>query len=189
MAFTRRTLPHLWSIGRPIFVTWRLAGSLPAGYHFSRDHTQGRAFALMDRLLDECRAGPTYLRRPEIADMVVEAIHYGANVLNHYELSAFVVMPNHVHILITPRVDLPVVMKSLKSITAKRGNLILGLTGRPFWQPESYDRLVRDSEEFNRIQRYIENNPVKAGLALSPETYPWSSAFERGTFSKAAGAL
>ena len=53
---------------------------------------------------------------------------------------------------------------------------MLGHTGQPFWQDESYDRLVRDEAEFQRITRYIEMNPVKAGLAAKPEDFPWSSA-------------
>jgi hypothetical protein len=53
---------------------------------------------------------------------------------------------------------------------------MLGFSGRPFWQHESYDRRVRTPEEFGKIQRYIENNPVKAGLATTPEDYRWSSA-------------
>jgi len=56
----------------------------------------------MDRLLDEARSGPFYLRQPAIADMVVEAIQYNAANLEHYVLFAFVVMPNHVHLLATP---------------------------------------------------------------------------------------
>jgi hypothetical protein len=58
----------------------------------------------------------------------------------------------------------------------REGNRILGLTGRPFWQDESYDRLVRNDTEFPRITRYIETNPVKAGLAATPAEFPWSSA-------------
>ena len=53
---------------------------------------------------------------------------------------------------------------------------MLGFTGQPFWQDESYDRLVRDGEEFQRIVRYIETNPVNAGLVAMPEEFPWSSA-------------
>src|SRR5437763_2466644 len=67
----------------------------------------GRAFAVMDRLLDEARAGAVYLRQPAVANMIVEAIHYNANVLGHYQLHAFVVMPNHLHLLATPAVALP----------------------------------------------------------------------------------
>ena len=47
--------------------------------------------------------------------------------------------------------------------------------GHSFWRDESYDRLIRDGEEFRRIQHYIEYNAVKAGLTLFPEDYPWCS--------------
>ena len=76
----------------------------------------------------------------------------------------------------TPLVEVSKVMQSLKRFTAREGNRILGLTGRPFWQDESYDRLVRNQTEFQRIAHYIEMNPVKAGLAATPEEFAWSSA-------------
>lgn len=85
-------------------------------------------------------------------------------------------MPNHVHILITPLVEVSKLMQSLKRLTAREGNRIPGLTGQPFWQDESYDRLVRNQTELARITHYIEMNPVKAGLAAVPEEFPWSSA-------------
>ncbi len=91
-------------------------------------------------------------------------------------MNAFVVMPNHVHLLGTPNVGLPKLMKSLKSVTARRANRMLALTGTPFWQEESYDRLVRDGTEFDRIQNYIEQNPVRAGLVNEAGEYRWSSA-------------
>ena len=103
--------------------------------------------------------------------MVVDAIRYNAEVLGHYVPYAFVVMPNHVHLLLTPCVALPQVTKSLKGITAKRANVVLGLTGQPFWQEESYDHLVRQEVEFQRIRRYIEQNPVRAGLATGASQY------------------
>ena len=103
----------------PVFLTWSLHDNLPT------------AFAVMDRLLDEARAGAVYLRQPAVANMIVEAIHYNANLLGHYQLHAFVVMPNHVHLLATPAVALPKVTKSLKGITARRANAMLGLTGSP----------------------------------------------------------
>jgi hypothetical protein len=63
---------------------------------------------------------------------------------------------------------------------------MLGLkTAQPFWQDESYDHLVGGDEECQRIRRYIEWNPVKAGLAASPEDFPYSSATPGG--SPAAG--
>jgi len=100
---------------------------------------------------------------------------YNAQVLDPYELHAFVVMPNHVHVLVTPRVALPTLTKSLKGITAKRGNTLLGFTGGPFWQAKSYDHLVREEREFEKIKRYIEWNPVRAGLVVEASAYRWSS--------------
>jgi putative DNA methylase len=85
-------------------------------------------------------------------------------------------MSNHVHLLITPHINVSKLLCSLKAATAKRANRLLARAGQPFWQDESYDRLVRDGEEFRRIRRYIEYNPVAAGLAIRPEEYSWSSA-------------
>ena len=106
--------------------------------------------------------------------MVVDAIRYRDQRM--YHLHAFVVMPNHVHLLMTPLVAASQAMQSLKRFTAREGNRILGLTGQPFWQDESYDRLVRNATEFERIWHYIEMNPVQAGLAATPGEFQWSSA-------------
>jgi REP element-mobilizing transposase RayT len=130
----------------------------------------------MDRLLDTARTGPLYLRRPEVAALVVEAIHYRDRISREFDLHSFVVMANHVHLLITLRADVSKMMQSLKRFTARECNKMLGLTGQPFWQNESYDRVVRDQTEFRRIARSIEMNPVNAGLVATPEEFPWSSA-------------
>jgi len=91
-----------------VFLTWRLFDTLPAHRTFPEGAvSSGRAFAILDRLLDEADTGSFYLRQPLVADMVVEAIHYNATTLGHYQLHAFVVMPNHVHMLVTPAVALP----------------------------------------------------------------------------------
>ncbi len=71
-------------------------------------------------------------------------------------------------------------MQSLKRFTAKESNRILDRTGRPFWQDESYDRLVRNDLEFTRIMHYIEMNPVKPGLVATPEEFLWSSGRRNG---------
>jgi putative DNA methylase len=110
-----------------------------------------------------------------VARQVLASIEYGAH-RGDYELHAWVIMPNHVHLLLTPRADVSKALGSLKAGSAKSANLLLGRSGQPFWQDESYDHLVRNDKEFRRIQRYIENNPVNAGLALKPEHYVWSSA-------------
>jgi REP element-mobilizing transposase RayT len=176
MVLTERRLPHLYVIGQPLFVTFRLHGSLPNNRAFPPANlTSGEAFVAMDRLLDQARSGPMYLKQPDIAQLVLASIDYGAAV-GHYELHAFVIMSNHVHLLLTPHIPASRLLCSLKRTTARRSNLLLKQTGEPFWQDESYDHLVRNADEFRRIQRYIEHNPVKAGLVAQPEDYPNSSA-------------
>ena len=176
MAYSERRLPHFSVIGVPVFVTFRLHGSLPRGRSFRPDTltSNGQAFAAMDRLLDMARSGPSALRRPEIARVVVAAIRAGDVAFQRYRLHAYVVMPNHVHLLATPAVPSTSWLGPLKGFTAHEANRILGSTGR-FWQDESYDHLVRDGE-FEGIRQYIEWNPVRAGLAATPEEYPWCSA-------------
>lgn len=139
--------------------------------------SSGQAFVAMDRLLDRAKEGPVFLRQHEIAQTVVEAIRDGEARFHRYQLHAFVVMPNHVHLLVTPHVTAKQWLGPLKGFTAHQANRVLGRRA-PFWQDESYDHLVRDKEEFQRIQRYIENNPVTAGLVGSPERFPWSSIGE-----------
>jgi putative transposase len=138
-------------------------------------HSDGKAFVWMDRYLDSARTGPTYLLRREIAEVVAGSIARGAS-LGHYQLEAWVLMANHVHVLLLPLISPSRLLQSLKGCTAREANLILGLTGRKFWQAESYDHWVRDDVELNRIAAYIENNPVKAGIVDSAEKYTWSSA-------------
>jgi REP element-mobilizing transposase RayT len=139
----------------------------------------------MDRLLDTATTGPLHLRRPEFAQMVIEAIRYRERE-GHYTLHNFVVMANHVHLLITPKIPVPKLTQTLKWFTARAGNRILGATGQPFWQDESYDRWVRDEAEFDRIASYIERNPVNAGLCASPEEFLWSSGRPSATRPQAA---
>jgi REP element-mobilizing transposase RayT len=126
----------------------------------------------MDRLLDEARQGPSCLKLNSIADTVEAAMRGNKN----YELHAWVIMPNHVHLLVTATIQRANWLGPPKGFTAYGCNKILGRTGTPFWRDESYDHEVRNTREFNSIQRCIENNPVKAGLAESPQDYRYSSA-------------
>jgi putative transposase len=163
-------------IGQPLFVTFGLHGSLPVHRPFGASNlTSGEAFLTMDRLLDQARSGPTFLRQPAIAQLVLASIEYGAG-MGHYQMHSFVIMPDHVHLLLTPQVSASKLLGSLKASIARRANLPLERSGQPFWQDENYDHLVRSDDEFRRIQRYIENNPVTACLAATPEQYAWSSA-------------
>ena len=77
-------------------------------------------------------------------------------------------MPNHVHLLILPRITVAKIMRWRKGSTARRANQLLERTGLPFWQDESYDHWVRSRQEFSRIIAYIEENPVSAGLVNWP---------------------
>jgi REP element-mobilizing transposase RayT len=177
MAFYYGRLPHWTPEGKNLFVTWRLHGSLPSHrYVPPQGLSSGHAFVWLDRYLDLATQGPTWLRQPDIAAMVVEALHYGDRVLNHYRLHAWVVMPNHVHLLISPLSELAKIMHSVKGFTARRANHILGRAGLPFWQKEFFDHWIRYEREFERVRAYIEANPVVAGLSASAEEYPWSSA-------------
>ena len=85
-------------------------------------------------------------------------------------------MANHVHILIYPAVKLSKITKSIKNFSARQANAILGLTGQPFWQEESYDHWVRGPKELENVVRYIQENPVSAGLVERVEDWRWSSA-------------
>ena len=161
----------------PTFLTWRLWGSLPPERVFHPEHlTSGQAFVVWDRLLDTARYGPLYLRQAEIACLVQEQLRK-ADAGGLCDLHAFVVMPNHVHFLCTPVVSLPELMRRVKGPTAHQANTVLGRRGEKFWQDEFFDRIVRNDTEFGRIQRYIEWNPVKAGLMARPEDFRWSSAW------------
>ncbi|MBI3680708.1 MAG: transposase [Acidobacteria bacterium] len=177
MHFYQRRLPHWEVIGQPLFVTFRLHGSLPYNRIFPPANvTSGKAFAAMDRILDQNRSGPVFLGVPEIAHVVVQALSDGETRFHRYQLHSYVVMPNHVHLLVTPLATAREWLGPLKGFTAREANRILGRTGQPFWQDESYDHLVRNGQEIQRILCYIEDNPVRAGLAASPEQFPWSSA-------------
>ena len=74
-----------------------------------------------------------FLRQPEIAKIVMESLHRGAE-LGHYELGPWVIMANHVHVLLLPRISPPRLLCTLKGATAREANRILGRKGEPFWQ-------------------------------------------------------
>lgn len=178
--FYTRNLPHWHPAGACLFITWRLFGSLPQSairsMHALRTDTAGKRFRALDAELDKAQAGPRWLKDERVAGCVVEVIERGATVLAHYVLHAFVVMPNHVHLLIQPSVSVERITNGLKGVSARDANRILGRAGRRFWQDESFDHWVRSERQFERIRAYIELNPVHAGLVAQPKEWPWSSA-------------
>jgi REP element-mobilizing transposase RayT len=197
----RGYLPHVKRAGASYFVTFRLADSLPTEVVLECERERaGRLRRLADftkrgesiddsaedierdfrrrveRFLDK-GAGACHLRRPEIAALV-------AQVLRHFEgkrylLQQWVVMPNHVHVLVWPMPNhtLSQILKSWKQFSSRTAKSLLRLGEEPFWQRESYDHWVRSDEEKSRIARYIRNNPAVAGLCARPEDWPWSSAY------------
>jgi REP element-mobilizing transposase RayT len=172
----QRKLPHFHPNDAWIFLTWRLRGSLPTGVQSTVFLTPGHAFAARDLILDTRASGPRWLQDPRIADLVACAILGGGGERHFYRLGAWVVMPNHAHMLIVPAVPIPVLMRWVKGSTARSANRILGRTGHPFWQDESWDHYLRRSSQMERTTAYIEENPVSAGLVCSAELWRWSSA-------------
>jgi type I restriction enzyme R subunit/putative DNA methylase len=134
----------------------------------------------MDRYLDTTRIGPRYLVQEPIAQLVTAALDRGVE-LGLYDLDAYVLMANHVHVLLLPKAVPSRLLQWLKGTTAREANQVLGRIGESFWQRESYDHWVRDERERGRIAAYIENNPVQAGLVGRPEDYRWSSAAKSAT--------
>ncbi len=198
----RRHLPHYQPEEAILFVTFRLANSLPREKIYSlteeREYWKKvledpsispsrrqealevlqRMFEKWDDALDAAKYGPQWLRNPEIANLVADSIHYRDGRL--YDIYTFCVMPNHVHLVFRPlkRNDgkpysLPFILKGLKGYTGRKANDILERKGA-FWQRESYDRVVRDEEALLRTIEYVLNNPVKAGLVRRWEDWPWS---------------
>lgn len=158
-------------------MTWRLHGSLPRTVEILGKKSAGKAFAGMDRELDRAAAGPRWLQNERVAQCVADALRYGERQLRLYELRAWVLMINHVHILIYPQAKLSRITKAIKNFSARQANTPLGRAGQPFWQDESYDHWVRCPTKLEKIVKYIERNPLAAGLVERPENWRWSSAF------------
>ncbi len=193
--FHRRYLPHWHPGSGAFFITFRLFDSLPLhtltelqrkleieltrhsdtpeNPHYT-DNCYKKHFARFDTALDTEASGNHYLKQPEAAKIVANALaHYDGK---EYDLVCFCIMSNHVHVLYTlleDSRDISEIMHSIKRFTARELNKLFKREGQ-FWQHESYDRVVRNQKEFENIIRYILNNPVKAGLVESWEKYPYT---------------
>jgi REP element-mobilizing transposase RayT len=137
----------------------------------------GARFREYDRELDLSSFGPLWLKEPRIASLVASEIEKVASSgLCH--VYAWVVMPNHVHLLIEPKVPMRLITKAIKGPSARYANLLLVRTGKHFWQDECFDHWIRSGAEFEKVKNYIEQNPVRAGLVTDSARWPWSSAAE-----------
>lgn len=189
--FYQRNLPHYQPPEATLFVTFRLAGSLPHVFirelgaekkrkekelakiadvqlrKHARETAQKKLFGRWDAELDGNLNGPTWLAEPGVASLVCDAMHYRDG--REFTLEAYCVMPNHVHLVCTPLtteagpLSLTEILHSLKGYTARKANLRLKRQGT-FWQHESYDHVVRDPDELRRIVNYVVENPGRAGL-------------------------
>ena len=189
------------------FVTTCLEGSIPAlGLLDIEDYREqlkfktsgepiGRLtqwkllFAKSDQWLDRGLAA-NHLANERLAIIVEKSLLHFAG--QRYSIWSWVIMSNHIHWVFEPcsewvaelgvrankRTPRERIMHSLKRFSSIECNRILGRSGK-FWQEESYDHCVTESDELQRIIKYVEMNPVKAGLCESPEQYRFSSAYYR----------
>lgn len=181
----RTRLPHFEAGEHPQHITFRLHDSLPRPLleqwraelsHLSEAEQQTERRRRIEAALDAGH-GACWLRQPQIAGMVQGALqHFDGQ---RYRLHEWVVMPNHVHVLITPLYgnSLSSILHSWKSFTAKQANDLIGQEGA-FWQEDYFDRAIREERHWARAVEYIRLNPVKAGLVAHADDFRWSSAWE-----------
>ena len=196
--YYRRNLPHYQPVDATFFVTFRLADSLPADTvaRLKEERVQEeklllkikdekvrekkiadqrkRYFSKFDKMLDNAVIDRSWLNDERVARMVAEALCFRDKKV--YDLLAYCIMPNHVHMVFTGErsgTSLYKILQSLKAHTAREANKILRQKGA-FWQHESYDHVVRDGKELERIIAYVLHNPVKAGMVSNWEEWKWS---------------
>ena len=178
-------LPHWTKDGATYAVTFRLGDSLPRtvletwlferadivktarqmGRPLSKDEEE-RLRRLHSENVEgylDAGCGACWLKEEGIAEMVLGALKYFDG--ERYDLLVWCVMPNHVHVVVKPRPghDLPDILHTWKSFTAKQANRALGRKGQ-FWQEESYDHLIRDEADYHHCVDYVLSNPEKGGL-------------------------
>jgi REP element-mobilizing transposase RayT len=208
----KNRLPHIAPIGASFFITFRLADSLPQTIitalqeemaetekrlrrEFPNDWypkltvERKRMFGKYEHQLDGNPFGNCHLKDPAVASIVADKLREYDGKL--YDLAAFCIMPNHVHLLLDFSCqlvngnnfflpDMPAdykqlhqVMQLIKGGSARSINLLLKRTGS-FWAKDSYDHFVRNEQEWGRILHYIFQNPVKAGLVTTWEDFPFT---------------
>ena len=195
--YTSRKLPHFDAAETILFITFRLADSLPS--HILREMRKEvdrlpeglRSDALrvqMEKYLDQ-GYGSCVLFHPEMAATLQSAFQHHAG--RRYELLSWVIMPNHVHILIRPSWSLPRIVQGWKSWSARwallnAARLELALPVGGFWMRGYWDRYIRNEDHLASALDYIHQNPVKAGLCASAGQWPWSSACRENAVTRAA---
>jgi len=113
------------------------------------------------------------------ADIIVaKLLHY--RDAGAYQLHAFVLMPNHLHVLLTPSstTSLEKAMQLIKGASSHEIHKQLG-SRMEIWQPGFHEATIRDEADYLSKVHYINQNPVAAGLAANPSDWTWSSASQR----------
>lgn len=199
---SRGYLPHFDAPGVIQHITYRLADSLPKEA-LARIEQELPTLPVEKQDIERRRRieayldaghGSCVLGRPAAAKLVIETwLRFDGE---RYRLPAFVVMPNHCHVLIEclDGCSLGKIVNSWKTYTARWINAhVIGAGCRVgyragarrsqggsqgLWQRDYWDRYIRDERHFHAAKAYIENNPVAAGLVTAPEDWPWGSACE-----------
>jgi len=185
----RGYLPHWEKDSGLYFITFHMADSLPNSVLkkvAERNRLLKAAKASGTRLLPEQEMelseysprrmeeyfdrghGSCALNDQRIAGALAAALRFRDG--KQYRLLAWCIMPNHAHVVVRllPGANLSAVLKTWKQYSSHAANQVLGRRGR-FWRPESYDRLIRNEQEYLRAIQYVIENPVKAGL----KNWPW----------------
>lgn len=184
----RGYLPHFYGACSQM-ITFRLKDSLPK-----------QALTVVQQRLDAMPVSEVKRQRQKIVDDYLDS-GYGSRlladpraaqivenvVLRHdgrrYDAHSWVVMPNHVHVLITLYKDdtLGSIVHSWKVRSAKQINFLLKRSG-PLWYRDYFDRYMRHEAHFQQSVEYIEMNPVKAGLVQRPEDWRFGSGWRQAKY-------
>ena len=181
---SRRNLPHWYQDGASYFVTFRLADSIPQEKlklwtvehdlwlkHNPKPHTSNQQQEYSERFPDRLQEwldagmGSCLLGRPDYGRIIAEALRFFDG--QRYNLGEWVVMPNHAHVIFQslPPCSPEKILHSWKSYTSNEINKRENRSGR-LWQKESYDHIIRSPAQLSHYERYIRNNPIKAGLRV-----------------------
>jgi len=159
-------LPHIDLNGQYQFITFRTHDSLDEYlkkiYHTEQENSKKQL--VIDAHLDLSSQG-AYLFDAQISifrQVILEKDHF------LYDLIAYSVMPNHVHILLKQKTELVKVIKYIKGKSAVELNRSLNKSGQ-FWARDYYDRAIRNEAHFATVYDYILNNPLKASLPDAEE--------------------
>ena len=182
----RGYLPHCDFPGLTQFVTLRLNDSMPAGrraewevlYHLEDQRERRKKFEeYLDRGFGDC-----LLKKTAMADLAEATLRFFDG--SRYRLRAWVIMPNHLHVLVDIwQTPLAKIDKSWKQYMARKANRLLGRQGK-LWEREYWDTAMADEEHLKKSVRYIEANPVKALLVRKATDWPWSSARLRDLYGR-----